>query len=163
MHNSHYTKSCLDAMVCMLHGLHKYELKLITQTMKLSFPSLIQLHPLSLFSHQCDKWEIIPPGDEIFLLSLSLRPSLTTFLYSFCSASSFNPPLPSLSANHSPFSSLLLCFIHHPALGFPLIYLFVLRLRSPRSSPPESTTTTKTSSYAWIPADILFTQNEQWH
>lgn len=64
----------------------------------------------SLFFHQCDKWRIIPPGDEIFLPGLSLRPSFTTFfLLSLCSASSLNLALASCSASHFffPFSLLL--------------------------------------------------------
>lgn len=120
MHNSCYTKSCLDAVLCIQHPLNKCEPKLITKTMKVSFLNLIQLRCLSLFFRQCDKWEIIPRGDEIFLPSLSPL-LLSSFL---CSASSLNPPLS--HASHFPFSTLLFCFIHHPALDFLLIYFFVL-------------------------------------
>lgn len=75
---------------------------------------------LWVFSHQCDKWEFIPAGDEIFLPSLSLHPSFTASLLLFL-----------LCILTSPSSPLLHRFSLWSSCNFPLLVSF-LAFASPR-------------------------------
>lgn len=122
-------------MVYMPHLTHK---KPITKAMKLSLHNLFQLDSLSLsvFSHQCDKWEFIPAGDEIFLPSLSLHPSFTTSLFLFLLCILTSPSSPVLHRAPSGVLSTFLC---------RFVSLFLRLRRSRRRN--------GTSWYIWPAAD----------
>lgn len=124
MHNWYYTKSCLDTMVYMPHTRNLSQK--LWNCLFTAFPSSIL--SLSVFSHQCDKWEFIPAGDEIFLPSLSLHPSFTAsqFLFLLCILTS--PSSPVLHRAPSGVLSTFLCWF---------VSLFLRPLR-PESSPQRN-------------------------
>ena len=107
-------------MVYMPHLPHK---KPITKAMKLSLHNLFQLDSLSVFSHQCDKWDFIPAGDEIFVPSLSLHLSFTAF-----SLFALHPHFTLIS---SPPSCSLWCSFNFPML---VCFLGVFFACAPESS-----------------------------
>lgn len=165
MHNSCYTKSCLDAMVCMLHPLHKCDLKPITKTMKVS---LLNLFPVP-FSSTVFSISLI--NESLFRQEMRFSFPLLLFVHlSPLSSSPFalHPHLTLVSPpSQIPFSSLVF-LLPSSSFGLPfnLFLCFVSAL--PAFITTDSTTTTKppctyNPTYIWIAADILFTQNEQCH
>lgn len=125
-------------MVYMPHLPHK---KPITKAMKLSLHNLFQLDSLSVFSHQCDKWDFIPAGDEIFVPSLSLHLSFTAF-----SLFALHPHFTLIS---SPPSCSLWCSFNFPMLVCFLGVFFCVRTGVVTATEPPRTSELQLKPHRW--------------